>query len=186
MPHNMQSALLKQNADLLVSLRGAVFFDDKKKGLDQILFSLGVDDVEMGKKMITTTLRSAGHMRRIDYKSFNSIQKMDQNSDSEARYNRLLERVGRNVTVHPIVSKLLAYVVLFSADFTNIGNRQRVETMQDMMINMLKRFIFSQYPRAMAVHVFSSVLGSMADLRELTHIKRQRALAPPVASSGMQ
>ena len=31
-----QTALLKQNADLLVSLRAAVFFEEKKKGLDQV------------------------------------------------------------------------------------------------------------------------------------------------------
>ena len=32
------------------SLRGAVFFDEKKKGLDQILCSLGIDDVEVGMR----------------------------------------------------------------------------------------------------------------------------------------
>ena len=31
-------------------MRGAVFFDEKKKGLDQILYSLGIDDVEVGKQ----------------------------------------------------------------------------------------------------------------------------------------
>ena len=33
---NTQATLLKNNADLLVSLRAAVFFDEKKKGLDQV------------------------------------------------------------------------------------------------------------------------------------------------------
>ena len=36
-----QNALLKENADLIVSLRGAIFFDKKKKGIDQILSSMG-------------------------------------------------------------------------------------------------------------------------------------------------
>jgi hypothetical protein len=36
-----QTALLKENADLLVSMRGAIFFDMKKKGVDQVLISMG-------------------------------------------------------------------------------------------------------------------------------------------------
>ncbi len=31
-----QAKLLKQNADLLVNLRAAIFFEEKKKGLDQV------------------------------------------------------------------------------------------------------------------------------------------------------
>ena len=37
-----QVVLLKENADLIVSLRGAIFFDKKKKGMDQILSSIGI------------------------------------------------------------------------------------------------------------------------------------------------
>ena len=37
-----QVALLKENADLLVSLRGAIFFDTKKKGVDQVMSSMGI------------------------------------------------------------------------------------------------------------------------------------------------
>ena len=37
-----QVSLLKENADLLVSLRGAIFFDKKKKGVDQLLSSMGI------------------------------------------------------------------------------------------------------------------------------------------------
>ena len=37
-----QVTLLKENADLIVSLRGAIFFDKKKKGMDQILSSIGI------------------------------------------------------------------------------------------------------------------------------------------------
>lgn len=36
MTHPVQTALLKQNADLIVSLRGAVFFDERKHGLEQV------------------------------------------------------------------------------------------------------------------------------------------------------
>ena len=31
-----QAALLKHNADLVVSLRGAIFFESRKQGLDQV------------------------------------------------------------------------------------------------------------------------------------------------------
>jgi hypothetical protein len=36
LPHGAQSALLKNNADMIVSLRGAVFFEKRKGGLDQV------------------------------------------------------------------------------------------------------------------------------------------------------
>jgi hypothetical protein len=36
-----QTALLKENADLLVSMRGAIFFDNNKRGVDQIIISMG-------------------------------------------------------------------------------------------------------------------------------------------------
>ena len=38
---NDQSSLLKENADLIVSLRGALFFDKRKKGRDQVMSSMG-------------------------------------------------------------------------------------------------------------------------------------------------
>ena len=35
----------QENADLLVSLRGAIFFDSKKKGVDQVLISMGIGEL---------------------------------------------------------------------------------------------------------------------------------------------
>ena len=46
-----------------------------------------------------------------------------------------------------------------------------------MLVNMVRRFIFAQYPRPMAVTVFGNVLASIADIRELSSIKRHRQLA---------
>ena len=46
-----------------------------------------------------------------------------------------------------------------------------------MLVNMVRRFIFAKYPRPMAVTVFGNVLASMADVRELSSIKRHRQLA---------
>ena len=42
LPNMDQNSLLKENADLLVSLRGAIFFDSRKKGMNQVLISLGI------------------------------------------------------------------------------------------------------------------------------------------------
>ena len=178
--HNTQSSLLKGNADLLVSLRGAVFFDIQKKGLDQILYSFGVDDIDTGKKMIMVTLKNAGDLGRIDYKNFNSIQKIDESSETESRYDRLLARVGSTVSLMPEVVKLFSYIVLFSSDFTAVESRAQVDSIQEMLINMLKRFLYSQYPREVAVKLFANILHCIGDLRELTHIKKQRAMASAV------
>ena len=49
-----QSSLLKENADLLVSLRGAIFFDSKKKGVNQVLISMGIGKTE---KVVVFKLR---------------------------------------------------------------------------------------------------------------------------------
>ena len=46
----VQSALLKDNADVLVSLRAADFFNQRMRGLDQILVSLVCDDIETVKR----------------------------------------------------------------------------------------------------------------------------------------
>ena len=42
LPKNDQATLLMENADLLVNLRGAIFFDSKNKGVNQILISMGI------------------------------------------------------------------------------------------------------------------------------------------------
>lgn len=179
MDHSTQAALLKENADLLVSLRGAVFFDDKKKGLDQILYSMGIDDVESGKKMIMVTLKNAGELGRIDYKNFNSLQKIEDN-EVEDRYEQLLARVGSTVSLRPEIVKLFSYIILFSADFTQVNNRAQVEGVQGMLITMLKRFLLSQYSHTLAVSAFANILQTIGDLRELTHIKKKRAMAAAV------
>jgi len=187
MEHETQTALMKVNSDLVVSLRGAVFFDEKKKGLDQILYSLGVDDVEVGKRTILAAMRqNNGEIGRISYKNFNSIQKVDESSEAESRYNRLLARVGSAISIHPELVKLVSYIILFSGDFTGVKNRYRVETIQEMLVNMVRRFIFAQYPRPMAVTVFGNVLASIADVREISEIKKHRTMAQSKAAAAAQ
>eukprot|EP00091_Calanus_sinicus_P015786 TRINITY_DN3448_c0_g1_i1.p1 TRINITY_DN3448_c0_g1~~TRINITY_DN3448_c0_g1_i1.p1 ORF type:complete len:134 (+),score=13.60 TRINITY_DN3448_c0_g1_i1:1-402(+) len=88
LPSVDQSSLLKENADLLVSLRGAIFFDSRKKGVNQVLISMGIDDLETIKTMFSPLMKES-KMRHIDYKIFNSIQKVESDNSVEKRYNFL-------------------------------------------------------------------------------------------------
>lgn len=178
LPHAAQSALLKHNADLVVSLRGAVFFETKKKGFDQILISLGIDDLAAAKNMIMSAMKTQTCMNKIAYSNMNALQKIEEESESEKRYNVLLERVGSSVTFNNDLVKLLSYVLLFMGDFSDpaVVNRPHIEATQETMINMMQRYIFSQYPRPMAVQLFARMLACIADLQELTWIKKQRQL----------
>lgn len=175
--YKMQSTLLKHNADLIVSLRGAVFFEKRKGGLDQILISMGVDDLMAAKNMVMTALQTT-ELKRIDYRTFNSLQKVE-NSSIEARYNVLLQRVGTTVSFDADLVKMLSYVLLFSVNFSDRDPAvwRDVERVQEVMIGMMQRYIYAQYPRQIAVQLFSGILHCVADLQELTWIKKQRQMA---------
>merc|ERR1719290_49038 len=82
LPRSDQNCLLKENADLLVSLRGAIFFDSRKKGVNQVLISMGIDDLETIKTMFSPLMKES-RMKHIDYKIFNSIQKVESNNSVE-------------------------------------------------------------------------------------------------------
>ncbi len=62
--------------------------------------------------------------------------------------------------------------------------RQTVEAAQDTMVTMLRRLVFARHPRRVAVTIFADLLACIADLRELTAIKRKRSLAKPVTQPG--
>ena len=64
LPAITQTTLLKDNADMIVSLRGAVFFENKKQGLDQILSSLGIEDLQSAREMIFATLKCQNTLKR--------------------------------------------------------------------------------------------------------------------------
>ena len=148
---------------------------------------MGVDDVATGKKVIMATMRSAGpDLGRINYRNFNSLQKFHEDQELEKRYDKLMARVGATVATQPEYVRLLSYIILFSADLdakngANVSDedRKRVERLQEMLCNMLRRFIESKYPRKVAVGVFANLLSCIGDLKELTHIKRLRSLAKP-------
>jgi len=182
LPHHVQSTLLKNNADTIVSLRGAVFFEKRKKGFDQILITMGVDDFTEVRSMIMTAMQST-ELKRIDYQTFNSLQQVN-NSESEARYNTLLQRVGSKVSFDPDLVKILSYILLFTVDYLerNKAIRKAIEETQESMITMMRRYLYAQYPRQIATKFFSGLLHCIADLNELTFIKRQRQLAGPATT----
>merc|ERR1719350_2576667 len=144
LPKNDQNNLLKENADLLVNLRGAIFFDRKKKGVDQVLISMGIDDLQTIKTMFTPLLKE-NSMKHIDYKTFNSIQAVA-NPVTEARYSALQKRVAGLLSNDDFITVLTTYIILFSDDFCNLIDKRRVAQTQDRFIWMLQRYIYSQFP----------------------------------------
>ncbi len=46
---------------------------------------MGVDDIELGKRMIMATMSTTGTMGRMDYQNFNSIQTIEKGSFEERR-----------------------------------------------------------------------------------------------------
>ena len=70
---------------------------------------MGVDDLMAAKNMVMTALQTT-ELKRIDYQTFNSLQKVE-NTTTEARYNALLQRVGTTVSFDAdLVSYLVSYV----------------------------------------------------------------------------
>lgn len=169
-----QNNLLKENADLLVNLRGAIFFDSKKKGVDQVLISMGIDDLQTIKTMFTPLLKE-NSMKHIDYKTFNSIQTVA-NPAVESRYSFLQAKVAELIDGDDILTVLTTYIILFSADFCSLVDTRRVEQTQDRYLRMLQRYIYSREPRRVACTNFANVLGAMTFLREMADIKKSRAI----------
>jgi len=173
LPKQDQNALLKENADLLVSLRGAIFFDSKKKGVDQVLISMGIDDMKTIKTMFTPLLKE-NSMKHIDYKTFNSIQAIA-NPATEARYNYLQCKVADSIP-DDVCIILITYIILFSTDFCLLSDRSNVERTQETFTRLLQRYLYSQKPRHVACAIFSTVLSSVSFIREMADIKKSRAI----------
>jgi len=169
-----RAALLKENADLLVSLRGAIFFDSKKNGVDQVLLSMGEGDLETIRTMFSQLLKE-DNMKHIDYKTFNSVQAVGQNP-TEDRYNALQEKVAKSLSDEPI-SILLTMIMLFSRDFCTLSNAQQIQKAQDTYIRMLERYIASQNPPSVACIKFANCMDVVTSLREMADIKKIRTVS---------
>jgi len=169
-----QSHLLMENADLLVNLRGAIFFDSRKKGVNQILISMGIDDMDTIKSMFTPLLKE-NSMKHIDYKTFNSIQAVA-NPAVETRYGTLQSKVAELLCGDDVVTVLTTYIILFSVDFCSLIDRRRVEQTQERFLRMLQRYIYSKIPRKIARVKLAQTLEMVTCLREMADIKKMRKI----------
>merc|ERR1719435_631923 len=174
LPKIDQNNLLKENADLLVNLRGAIFFDSKKKGVDQVLISMGIDDLETIKTMFSPLMKES-RMKHIDYKIFNSIQKVESNNSVEQRYNFLQGKVAESIS-DDIITILLTYIILFSVDFCSLQDSRHVEQLQEQFIRMLERYVYSKTNRKDACNTLANVLNAVTCIREMADIKKMRAI----------
>jgi len=172
-----QTALLRENSDLLVSLRGAMFFDSQKKGVDQVLISMGVDDLETIRTMFSQLLKE-DNMKHIDYKTFNSVQSVGHNPN-EDRYNYIQEKVGKMLH-DETVGILLTFIVLFSGDFCVLSNSSLVQEAQGDYIRILERYLYSKLPRPLACFKLANSIEIITFIREMADIKKSRSICPNV------
>merc|ERR1712062_468298 len=114
-----------------------------KQGLDQIIVTLGINDCDFAKQIIRDA--SQQRINKIEYTSMNGIQKIVSGSDSENRYNKLMERVGSSISFDINLSKILTYCLLFMSEFPDdIEDRSEVQAVQETMIRMLQRYIYAE------------------------------------------
>ena len=133
--------------------------------------------------MLQATLKNAKTLHRVNYSKYNPLQKLDEDKTLETRYDILQSRVGRTVCIDPDFVKILTFVILFSSDFASLNERDRreVEQTQEMLYTILRRLTFSKFSYEVALGIYASIITSISDLREMSHIKRQRSLATAVA-----
>ena len=56
-------------------MRGAIFFESRKQGLDQIVITLGINDCDFARQIITDARNQ--HINKINYSRMNTIQKIE-------------------------------------------------------------------------------------------------------------
>lgn len=168
-----QCALLKENADLVVSLRGALFFDKKMKGTDQIMSSMGFEDRKLIKNLFATMMTS-NEMNHIEYKTLNSIQD-PASKQTEDHYTMLQGKVADAISDH-VTSILMTYIILFSSDFVQLENKKMVERIQLNYLRLLEKHIASTEPRNLCQSKFANILNSLTLMREMADIKKARLL----------
>jgi len=173
LPDEDKRALLMENADLLVSLRGAIFFDPRKKGKEQVLISMGDDDMNIIDTMFSQLMKE-DNMKHIDYKTFNSIQAVGSNP-KEDRYNLIQEKVGSKLVDEAVVI-LLTCVILFSGDFCSLSRPSIVQKAQCEFTSLLQRYIYSKYPKHEACLEYAAIFEVFTLIREMAEIKKSRSI----------
>ena len=185
-PQDVQKSLLKHNADMVVSLRGADFFHASKQGSDQLLCSLGINDLETAIDLVEEVKisfkRDEQDFKPIEYKNFNSIQEKLDNTEGEKRYDLLLSRVGANVSLDENLLILLTFVIILCSDFddgkVNPASLKSIEKAQSRMIGVLQRYISAKFVEEEGSSILNSTMQCLGDLRELCIIKDQRRKEP--------
>jgi len=183
LPKLDQNALLKENADLIVSLRGAIFFDKKKKGIDQIMSSMGTQDKSMIEKMFKSLMESH-EMNHIEYKIFNSIQD-PANKRTEDHYTSLQGKVADAIEDH-VTSVMMTYIILFSSDFVQLENKKMVEKIQFNYLKLLEKHVYCSSPLETGRTRFVNILNAITCVREMADIKKARSISQSAATSYSQ
>ena len=163
-----------------------MFFEIKNQGLDQIVISLGIGDVESAKTMIAATLQTPNTFKRIDYKTFNTIQETADDTAEEKMYDQLLGRVGSRVAFNPKIVKILSYILLLGANANDekiIMAKKVIEDEQRGLIRMLERYLLAAYPDGMATTLFSGTMSCVSVLKEMYMIKKHRRFAQAANST---
>lgn len=178
-----QVTLLKENADLIVSLRGAIFFDKKKKGMDQILSSIGIKDRELVDGIFSSVMGTQD-MNHIEYKIFNSIQD-PATEETENHYRSLQAKVADAIRDH-CMSVMMTYIILFSPDSVQLENKKLIEKIQYNYLKLLEVYIHGNHPRAEARQCLANALGVLGNVREMANIKKARSINQSACSQSAQ
>jgi len=173
---NDKRSLLKENSDLLINVRAAIFFNARNKGIDQVLVSLGIEDSDKFKNMFSSLLED-GHsvsMKHINYTKFNTLQQSE-NKETENRYDIALAKVGNLLVGDDNVVVLLTIIILFSSDFCSLEDRVFVEATQAEFICLLRKYFNSKSnSRTMSIVKFAKTLEAVSLVREMAEIKKSR------------
>ena len=171
---------------MIISLQGAVFFQFRQQGVDQILTCLGTEDYETARGIMTEVRQSHNKKdedyKGIEYKNFNTLQEIVDNTSTEIIHAQLLSKVVKIVVYDQNFIKLLTYMALFCIDYydectIDTKTKSYIKRIQEWLTVIAQRYIFTTYSQTTAVKIFHGVMECLSDLRIICHIKSKRKLA---------
>ena len=137
-----------------VSLWEAVILKIKNQGPDQILISLGIDDLRATKTPIELDHHNLNTQEEdykgTDYRHVNIIQKGVDNTESVMRHDQILTQIEAIVAFDENLVKCSLYVLLFCTDFWDKRidvtlKTSREETQESSILTTLGQYVFSSY-----------------------------------------
>ena len=181
LPSSTQKYLLTKNAHVIFSLQEAVFFQKKRQGVDQILSSLGTNDLQSAHMILSATNKKHATLTHMDYKGFNTIRDRPDSSEEETRFDLLLETVGDRMSVNQNLVILFSHILLFSSDYPEVyilhkgsATARKIVQIERTLIEMLQRYIHVKFSHEHAEDVYNGMMNCKKDLQELTRIKNNR------------